>query len=65
MSANRVHVAMGLDILMLSVVECIQVYPELPDPMASNFGGDGTAAGSVYPRTIRKSSALKTLQLSM
>ena len=49
MSANRVHVAMGLGILMLSVVECIQVYPELPDPMASNFGGDWTAGGSVVP----------------
>ena len=45
MSANRVHVAIGSGILLLSVFECIQAYPHLPDPMASNFGGDGTPGG--------------------
>ena len=45
MSANRVHVAIGLGILLLSVFESIQAYPHLPDPMASNFGGDGTPGG--------------------
>ncbi len=45
MSANRGHVAIGFGILLLSVFECIRVYLELPDPMASNFGGDGTPGG--------------------
>ncbi len=45
MSANRVHVAIGFGIVLLSVFECIQAYSHLPDPMASNFGGDGTPGG--------------------
>lgn len=45
MSANRLQVSLACGILLLSVVECFQVYPHLPDPMASNFGGDGMPGG--------------------
>jgi len=45
MSANRLQLAIGCGIVLLSVFECIQAYPHLPDPMASNFGGDGTPGG--------------------
>ncbi|GMR22227.1 MAG: hypothetical protein BMS9Abin37_0561 [Acidobacteriota bacterium] len=45
MSANRRHLAIGCGIVLLSVFESIQAYPNLPDPMASTFGGDGTPGG--------------------
>jgi len=45
MSANRLQLAIGCGVVLLSVFECIQAYPHLPNPMASNFGGDGTPGG--------------------
>lgn len=45
MSANRLQLALGCGIALLSIFECVQGYPHLPDPMASNFGGDGIPGG--------------------
>ena len=45
MTANRLQVSIASGILLLSAVACFQAYPELPDLMASNFGGDGTPGG--------------------
>ena len=45
MKVNRAQLSIALGILVLSIFECIQAYPRLPDPMASNFGGDGTPGG--------------------
>jgi uncharacterized membrane protein len=44
-SANRLQLSLAFGILVLSVLECVAAYPELPDPMASNFGGDGSPGG--------------------
>ncbi len=43
--AYRLQLAIAVAILGLSLVECFLAYPRLPDPMASNFGGDGTPGG--------------------
>ena len=45
MRANRLQLALGCAVVLLSVSECIQAYPRLPDPMASNFGFDGMPGG--------------------
>ena len=45
MNVRRLQVTIAVGILALSVFECFQAYPHLPDPMASNFGGDGTPGG--------------------
>ena len=45
MTANRLQAALAFGVLALSVLECVRAYPELPDPMASNFGGDGAPGG--------------------
>ena len=45
MSANRLQLSLALIVVLLAAVECVYVYPRLPDPMASNFGGDGTPGG--------------------
>ena len=45
MSANRTQLTVPVGVLLLSLFECFQAYPELPDPMASNFGGDGVPGG--------------------
>ena len=45
MRANRKQLTIAFGILLLSAVECYQVYARLPDPMASNFGGDGAPGG--------------------
>jgi hypothetical protein len=43
--ANRPQLALGCGIVLLSAFECILAYPHLPDPMASNFAGDGGPGG--------------------
>jgi len=45
MKAHRLQLALGCGIVLLSVLECVHAYPRLPDPMASNFGGDGAPGG--------------------
>lgn len=45
MTVNRLHLAIAAGLLALTALECVHVYPELPDPMASNFGGDGAPGG--------------------
>lgn len=45
MSTHRLQLTLALGILALGLFEWFQSYPILPDPMASNFGGDGTPGG--------------------
>ena len=45
MSPNRLHLSIAAGIVAVSVLECVRAYSELPDPMASNFGGDGAPGG--------------------
>ena len=45
MNVRRLQLTVALGILALSIFECFQAYPHLPDPMASTFGGDGMPGG--------------------
>ncbi len=45
MKPNYGQLGVAFGIVLISALECIDVYPRLPDPMATNFGGDGAAGG--------------------
>lgn len=45
MTVRRLQLIAAVGALVLSVGEGIHAYPHLPDPMASNFGGDGAPGG--------------------
>ena len=45
MKPNYRQMGVAFGIVLMSALECIDVYPRLPDPMATNFGGDGAAGG--------------------
>jgi uncharacterized membrane protein len=45
LTAKRIQWSVAVVIVALSTLECVLAYPELPDPMATNFGGDGVAGG--------------------
>ncbi len=41
MKPNYTQLGAAFGIVLMSAAECLDVYPRLPDPMATNFGGDG------------------------
>ena len=45
MKPNYSQLGVAFGVVFVSALECIDVYSRLPDPMATNFGGDGAAGG--------------------
>ena len=61
MTANRAQLTIALGIAVLSALECWSAYSELPDPMATNFGGDGTPGGWSSKRAFVTIHTLSTI----
>ena len=45
MKPNYTQLGVAFAVVLVSALECVDVYPRLPDPMATNFGGEGAAGG--------------------
>ena len=58
MKPNYTQLGAAFGIVLMSAAECLDVYPRLPDPMATNFGGDGTAGGWSSKAVFVTSAAL-------
>ena len=45
MKPNFTQLGAAFGIVLMGAAECLEVYPRLPDPMATNFGADGAPGG--------------------